>query len=107
MTVSNEEYSKQLEIQKNKPVQNESDVVSKEHVAKLLRTLFEKDGQPHLQQQILSILCNSVNLTISSPQMATINAKDPHNSIKQIGPSQSLSDLWINYLINKSQQAKG
>ena len=97
-----------MQIGKCNVKKDESGLVEKKYIAKLLRSLFEKDGQPQIQQQILGVLCNSVDLVISPNEMAISQPEGmPVNSSRPTGQSYSLSDLWINYLINKSQQPKG
>ena len=105
LTQSNQELSNRSQIEKSIAKSDESGLVEKEYIAKLLRSLFEKDGQPQLQQQILGILCNSVGLVISCPQTATCqNGGSVTNEAKGAAQMQSLGDLWVNYLINKAQQ---
>jgi hypothetical protein len=105
LTQSNMELEAQLKAKKEADYQEEKEWIEKKYISKLLRTLFEKDGQPHIQQQILSILCNSVNLTINPLQIASATNGDiSANKILPGINGQSLGDLWINYLVNKSQQ---
>jgi hypothetical protein len=97
-----------LQIGKCNTKRDESDLVEKKYIAKLLRSLFEKDGQPQIQQQILNVLCNSVDLVISPTEMSSHQSEGlPVNSTEIGGQKHTLSDLWINYLINKTQQPKG
>lgn len=96
LTLINQNLDKKIiEISRNKEEAfDKNRLIEKELISNLLKSLLEKNGQPDIQKQLLEILCKTVDLTIKEDD----NSRNDNGKDLNI----SLSDLWISYLMNKT-----